>query len=136
MNDIYLSSTTPVTGYDADEGEVYLVVEATAENVTTTPNIFLSRTLRVIVDGAIEAETAPDTVVSLRDGDNVAFLQAGLPAQVAFLWPVDERFIDPGDEIFLGIFERYDLEDDPRFDDSKSDPVPVVRLAETIGDLR
>lgn len=136
VDDIYLSRTAPVTGYEVDDGEVYLVVEVTAENVTTEPNVFLRRALRVLVDGAIPADKAPENVVELRTGDGVNFLQAGLPTRVAFVWKLDEDLIEPGQEIFLGIFERYDVPDDPRFDDAKSDPVPIVRLAETIGEFR
>ncbi len=108
VDDIYLSRTAPVTGYDPDEGDVYLVVEATAENTTASPNIFVNRSLRVLVEGAIGSTDAPYNVVDLRTGDAVSFLQAGLPIQVAFLWVVDEDRIEPGQEIFLGIFERYD----------------------------
>jgi hypothetical protein len=136
VDDIYLSDTKPVSGLDADEGEVYLVVEATAENVTAAPNIFLNRALRVLVEGAISSTEGPYYVIDLRNGDNVSFLQAGLPVKVAFLWRVDEDLVEPGEEIFLGIFERYDVPDDPRFDDAKSTPVPIVRLVETVGPLR
>ena len=115
---------------------MYLVVEATAENVTAGPNIFVNRALRVLVEGAISSTEGPYNVIDLARGDDVSFLQAGLPVRVAFLWKVDEDLIDPGEEIFLGIFERYDVPDDPRFDDAKSAPVPIVRLAETVGPLR
>ena len=136
VDDIYLSRATPVTGYELDDGEVYLVVEATAENMTAEPNLFLSRALRVLVEGAIPSDERPYNVVELRTGDGVDFLQAGLPTRVAYFWKLDEDLIEPGQEIFLGIFERYDVPDDPRFDDAKSDPVPVVRLAESIGEFR
>jgi hypothetical protein len=132
VDDIHLSRTAPVTGYDAPDGEVYLVVEATIENTTDQPNIFFSRALRVLVEGAIGSTDSPYNVVELRTGDGLSFLQPGLPVEVAYLWSVDERLIDAGDEIFLGIFERYDAPDDPRFDDGKTTPVPIVRLAETI----
>jgi hypothetical protein len=136
VDDIYLSRTAPVTGYDpAEEGDVFLVVETTAENTTNKPNIFIDRALRVLVDGAIGSTDAPYSVVDLRTGAYLDFLQPGLPLKVAYLWPVDERFIDPGQEIFLGIFERY-AQEDPRFDDYRSEPVAIVRLAESIGDYR
>ena len=136
VDDIYLSHTAPVTGYDpAEEGDVFLVVEATAENTTTKPNIFLDRALRVLVEGGISSTDSPYSVVDLRTGAYVDFLQPGLPLKVAYLWPVDERHIDPGQEIFLGIFERY-AQDDPRFDDYRSEPVAIVRLAETVGAFR
>lgn len=136
IDDIHLSSTAPVTRYDAKEGKVYLVVEATAENVTTTPNIFLSRAVRVIVEGAIDGNDEPYNVVSLRDGGGVGFLQAGLPEKVAFLWEVDANRIEAGADITVGFLERYDLVDDPRFDDSKSTPEAVARLLDTVGGLR
>ena len=136
VDDIYLSRAAPVTGYELDDGEVYLVVEATAENMTPEPNLFLSRALRVLVEGAIPSDERPYNVVELRTGDGVDFLQAGLPTRVAYFWKLDEDLIEPGQEIFLGIFERYDVPDDPRFDDFKSSPVPIVRLAETIGEFR
>jgi hypothetical protein len=136
VDDIHLSRTAPVTGYDAPDGEIYLVVEATIENTTDQPNIFFNRALRVLVEGAVGSTDSPDNVVDLRTGDGVSFLQPGLPVEVAYLWSVDERQVDAGDEIFLGIFERYDAPDDPRFDDGKTSPVPIVRLAETIGDFR
>jgi hypothetical protein len=136
IDDIHLSSTEPVTGYDVKYGAVYLVVEATVENTTTAPNIFLGNALRVLVEGAIGSTKSPYNVVDLRTGDGVSFLQPGLPTRVAFLWQVDLRRIAPGDEIFLGIFERYDRPDDPRWDDGKTEPIPIVRLQERIGELR
>lgn len=136
VDDIYLSRTAPVTGYDpAEDGDVYLVVEATVENTTNEPNIFVDRALRVLVEGVISSTERPYSVANLRTGEYVDFLQPGLPLKVAYLWPVDERFIEPGQEIFLGIFERY-AQDDPRFDDYLSEPVAIVRLAETIGEFR
>ena len=136
VDDIYLSRTAPVTGYDPKEGTVYLVVEATAENVTAAPNIFLRRALKVLVEGAVSGTEDPYSVVELRTGVGVSFLQAGLPTRVAFLWQVDEDLIEPGQEIFLGLFERYDRPEDPRFDDAKSTPTAIVRLQETIGEFR
>jgi hypothetical protein len=136
VDEIYLSRTAPVTGYDAEEGHVYLVVETTAENTTSGPNIFLNRALRVEVDGAISSTDAPYNFVDLRTGDGVSFLQPGLPVQVAFFWEVEEDRIDAGGEILLGIFERYDSPDDPRFDDAKTSPVPMVLVEESIGDFR
>jgi hypothetical protein len=55
---------------------------------------------------------------------------------VAFVWEVDEDLVDPGDQIFLGLFERYDQPEDPRFDDAKTVPTAIVRLDETIGAYR
>jgi hypothetical protein len=136
VDDIYLSRTAPVTGFDPEEGSVYLVVETTAENTTTTPNIFIGRALRVLVDGTISSTENPYNVVELRTGSAVGFLQAGLPTRVAFVWQVDEDLIEPGQRIFLGLFERYDRPDDPRFDDSKTAPTAIVRLDETIGAYR
>ena len=136
VDDIYLSSTAPVTEYEPEEGYVYLVVEATVENTTDSPNIFLSRALRVLVRGAVGSTESPYNVVDLRTGDGVPFLQAHLPKRVAFLWQVDDDLIESGDVIFVGLFERYDRPEDPRFDDAKSAPMPIVRLEETIGDLR
>lgn len=136
VDDIYLSNAAPVTGYELDEGEVYLVVEATTENVTDAPNIFFSQALRVLVEGAVDSTKAPHNVVDLRTGDSVSFLQAGLPTRVAYLWKVDGRRIEPGQTIFLGLFERYDKPDDPRFDDSKTNATPIVRLEESIGEFR
>lgn len=136
IDDIRLSPTAPVTGYDAGDGKVYLVVEATLENVTTAPNIFQSRAVRVLVDGVISGNDAPYHVVELRSGDGLSFTQPGLPTRVAYLWQVDASRIDVGDDIIVGIFERYDAPDDPRFDDAKTSPVVVVRLLETIGGSR
>lgn len=136
VDDIYLSRTAPVTGYEPEYGYVYLVVEVTAENTTAAPNYFFTRALRVLVEGAIRSVKAPYNIVELRDGDGLSFLQAGLPTRIAYLWPVDEDLINPGDEIFLGLFERYDRPEDPRFDDAKTEPTAIVRLEETIGDFR
>jgi hypothetical protein len=130
---IRLSPTAPVTEYDAPEGEEFLIVEATLENVTNDPNLFASRLLRVIVDGALDGNDAPDRVVELRTGGYADVLQPGLPTKIAFLWPVPAGSIDEGAMITIGIFERYDMVDDPRFDDSKTNPVPVARITSTIG---
>jgi hypothetical protein len=136
VDDIYLSRTAPVTGYEPKFGYVYLVVETTAENTTAAPNIFIGRALRVLVEGAVRSTISPYNVAELRTGGAVGFLQPGLPTKVAFVWQVDEDLIDPGDQIFLGLFERYDRPEDPRFDDAKTAPTPIVRLDETIGAYR
>ena len=90
----------------------------------------------MIVEGAVRAGDTPYSTVELRNGDSIQFLQPGLPTEVAYIWQVGVGSVAPGDRIVLGIFERYDFVDDPRYDDSKTDPVPVVRLVETVGERR
>lgn len=136
VDDIHLARTAPITEYDAPDGQIYLVVEATVENTTAAPNIFVNRAVRVLVEGVVSGNDAPYNVVDLSTGDGVPFLQPGLPVRIAFLWAIDDARLEPGDEIIVGIFERYDMVDDPRFDDSKTDPVPIVRLVESIGAFR
>jgi hypothetical protein len=136
VDDIYLSLTSPVTGYDVADGELYVVVEVTVENTTDSPTVFMTNVLRILIDGAVSANDRPYNIADLRTGAGVPFLQPGLPARVAYVWRVPEGSVEPGDRIMLGIFERYDWVDDPRFDDSKTDPEVVVRLVETVGGFR
>lgn len=129
-----LSDTAPFTGYDADDGEEYLIVEATVENVTTLPNLFADASLRVLVSGVLSANTRPDSVVDLSTGEYSPVLNPGLPAELAYVWPIERGAIADGDELIVGILERYDNADDPRFDDAKTAPVPVARIVTTVGE--
>jgi len=86
-----------------------------------------------VIVGSIDGNDSPDNVVELRTGGYFDVLQPGLPTKIAFLWPVRAGTVDEGATITIGIFERYDMVDDPRFDDSKTNPVPVARITSTIG---
>jgi hypothetical protein len=46
---------------------------------------------------------------------------------------VDAGAVAAGDDIVIGIFERYRAVDDPTFDDAYTAPVPVARIETVIG---
>lgn len=115
------------------EGVSYLVVEATLENVLPGPSIFEREVVRVIVDGVIEAEDEPESVIDVRTKAQVGPLQPGIPMRVAYVWPVDAPGLAVGDDLIVGIFERYEIADDPLFDDARTRPRGAARVLTTIG---
>jgi len=56
--------------------------------------------------------------------------------QVAYVWPIESGAITGGDDLIIGILERYAITDDPIFDDAKSRPRGAARVLTTIVDAR
>ena len=132
---VHLSTSAPVTGYDLDEGKVDVVVEATLTNTTDRPNYFAGNAVRVFLDGVIDPDRdEPDSVIELRSGGALPFLQPGLPTKVSYIWTVDAADVAAGDQIVAGVFQRHPVADDPLFSDAQSAPEPIVRIITTIED--
>lgn len=130
---IYLSSVQPASGYEPDDGEQYVVVEATVDNTTAEPSIFGRDLLRIVVDGVVEPDVAPDGVYFARQGVVLDFLQPGVQADMIFTWPVPEGTVAPGDDAIIGIFEQFQVLDDPVFGDTAyGSPTPTARILTTI----
>lgn len=130
---VYLTSRIPGQTYDADEGVQYLVVAATMLNTTDGTSTLTDELVRVLLEGKISANDAPDRgLVDPRTGSQVSFLQPGIPLDGVFVWEVDDTVQD-GDEIILGLFDQFAM-DDPRFSDTAySAPTPTARVLTTIG---
>lgn len=123
--------------YDTEaEGKKYLVVEATLDNELDSPNIFERDVVRVIVEGVIEAEDEPASVLEVRTGSQTGPLQPGIPMRVAYVWEVDADSIVDGDDLIVGIFERYEIADDPLFDDARTRPRGAGRVLTTVEELQ
>lgn len=133
VTEVYVSTTHPVLGYELEDDKTYLVVEATFENTTDLPSLFADDALRVIVEGAIDADADPDGLYAPGTNAQVTFLQPDLPTEVVVVWEAPASRLDPGDDIAIGIFEQYRALDDPRFEDALTAPVPVARIDTIIG---
>ena len=131
---VYLTAVNPATGSPAEAGEQFLAVTATLENTSTRPNLWQRDTIRVVVDGAIEPEKQADTNVEFPGNRGISFLQAGLPTDLVYLWRIKTTDAAPGDEVIVGIFDRFRVTNDPVFDDTAyTSPTPVARIVTTIG---
>lgn len=133
IESVTLRSAKPDRYATESDGSSYLVVEATLDNVLPGPNIFERDVVRVIVDGVIEAEDEPESVIDVRTKAQVAPLQPGIPMRVAYVWLVDTDSLAVNDDIIVGIFERYEIADDPLFDDARTRPRGAGRVLTTIG---
>ena len=135
VNRVYLTSINPATNLEAEAGTQYLAVEATLENTTKRPNIWQRDTIRVLLDGAIEPTVTAESNVEFPSNRQISFLQAGLPTDVVYLWAIDSADAAAGDDIIIGIFDRFRITNDPIFDDTAyTSPIPVARIVTTIGE--
>lgn len=134
VTSVYLTTVNPATGTPAEAGEQFLAVNATLENTSTRPNLWQRDTIRVVVDGAIEPEEQSDSNVEVPGNRGISFLQAGLPTDLVYLWRIKTTDATPGDDVIVGIFDRFRVTNDPVFDDTAyTSPTPVARIVTTIG---
>ncbi|HWR85963.1 MAG TPA: hypothetical protein VN200_08220 [Rhodoglobus sp.] len=133
VDGVVLSRERPSSEYD-DEEHDYVVVNLTVTNSTTTPTLFLSNSVRIVLGDVVDEFTAPDGATDPRNGTQVQFLQPGLPTEVAMSWQVTRGDVAVGDDIRIGVFERYDAPEDPRYRDAKTAPVVVAKLDTTVGE--
>lgn len=135
---VYLTDRAVVTGYELDEGVTNLVVTGTLLNTTDRPSILGQDLVRVLVEGVINPDDDdPDRAVELRNGSSLGFLQPGLPVEVAWVWKVSTDSVEVGDDIIVGVFERYKIEYDPVFgDDAFTSAQPIARIITTVGASR
>lgn len=135
---VYLSDRAVVTGYDLDEGITSLVVTGTLLNTTDRPSSLGRELVRVLVEDVINPDDdEPTHVVEMRNGDGISFLQPGLPIEVAWVWEVPTASVAVGDDIIVGVFERYKIDYDPVFGDSAfTSAQPIARIITTIGTSR
>ena len=127
----YLTLQQPGYTFDADEGMQYFVVEATALNTTSTPDVLDRGLVRILLGDEVGPEDPPDGVV--KDGGfSLDFLQPGLEVHALYYWLVPDTVAD-GDDVVVGVFERH-LIDDPRYGgDVYSLGEPMARVITTIG---
>ena len=129
-----LTTTAPGTGYALDDGTVDLIVEATLQNTTNQATLFGSDLVRVLLTGVIDPKRDhPYSVVELRSGHSLNFLQPGLPTRVAFVWQLKVSDVTRGDPLIIGVFQRHPIANNPLFADAQSAPVPVERILTTVG---
>ena len=135
---VYLSETKPVTGYELEEGDVAVVVEGTLLNTTDRISTLGPSVVRVLLEGVINPDDAKDpSTIERRNGDANAFLQPGLATEVAWYWEVPADSVATGDEIIVGVFERYKIAYDPVYGDTAySNMVPIVRIITTVEGAR
>jgi len=70
-------------------------------------------------------------LIDPRSGDLVGFLQPGIPLTAVFSWEVDDS-VKNGDDIIIGLFDRFAV-DDPRFGDTAYSTTSTARILTTIG---
>lgn len=131
---VHLATTAPTSGYDLPDGKVDVVVEATLTNTTDTANLFASNAIRVLLTGVISPDRDEPSLIELRSGSAVQFLQPGLPTKVAYVWQVDSADVAAGDSIVVGVFQRHPDTENPLFPDAQSAAEPVARIITTIED--
>lgn len=133
ITSVYLTTRAPGQVFDADPGTQFLVVAATMLNTTHDTRTLTSDLVRVLLEGEVSGNDDPDRgLIDPRTGSQVGFLQPGIPLEGVFVWEVDDTVKD-GDEIIVGLFDRFAL-DDPRFSDTAyTNPSPTARILTTIG---
>jgi hypothetical protein len=127
---VHLADRVPGRQYDADEGKQYLVVEATALNTSDGPGGLTADLVRVLLEGEVSGNDA-GSFVDPRTGNQVGFLQPGIPLDGVFYWEVDDSVRD-GDDIIIGLFDRFAV-DDPRFSDTAYTTTVTARILTTVG---
>ncbi|MGV8885130.1 MAG: hypothetical protein ACOH1T_06020 [Microbacteriaceae bacterium] len=136
VHGVYLSDTLPTNGTRADDGEVFLIVEATAETTKDAPSLFSRNLIRVFIDDVVSADTDPDRVVELRSGEGSGFLQPGIPSRVAYAWKVKAEALSVGDDVIIGVFDQFAVKGDPLWGDTSfTGPTPVARVLTSIDRL-
>jgi hypothetical protein len=123
-----LSDSTPVNHFTED-GKQYVIVEVEVTATTDEPTLVASRLVRVLLEGVISPDDGetPD-MDELRNGTYPDPLQPGLPTRIAYSWEIDAGRAQVGDQIIIGVYERYDDPNSAVFEDGKTAPVPVVRI--------
>lgn len=132
VESVTLRSTMPDRFATEAENMSYVVVETTLDSELDGPNIFEREVVRVIIEGVIGANDEPESVLEVRTGAQVGPLQPGIPMRVAYVWAVDTGAITEGDDVIVGIFERYAIADDPLFDDARTRPRGAGRVVTTV----
>lgn len=131
VTSVTLSARAPGQTFDADEGKQYLVVSATLLNTTKTPTTLTSELVRVLIEGEVSAND-PGSFVDPRTGNQVGFLQPGIPLDAVFSWEIDDTVAE-GDDVIVGVFDHFPI-DDPRYSDGAYSPAePVARILTTVG---
>ena len=135
ITSVSLTTRAPGQSYEADEGTQYLVVAATLLNTTDDPGSMTSELVRVLLEGEIDPSDDGRGLVDPRTGNQVGFLQPGIPLDAVFWWEVDDTVKD-GDDIIVGLFDHFPV-DDPRFGDTAySAPTATARILTTVGASR
>lgn len=132
ITSVTLAPRIPGQQYDAEEGKQYLLVAATMLNTTKASGTLTVDLVRVLLEGKISGNDQARALRDPRTGEQVGFLQAGLPVSGLFVWEVDDS-VKEGDDIIIGLFDQFAV-DDPRFGDTAyTSPTPTARIITTIG---
>lgn len=95
----------PGSTLDPEEGVAYLAVYGRVENMTARTQLAPSDLL--VVEGAGPHDlTAADSVTLVADPGGLPELQPGLPADLAFVWEIDEGTVAPGDDLRVIVVDR------------------------------
>jgi len=132
VNWVSFTNVDPVSGYVLTDGEVFILVDVTLENLTDRPTIFGRDAVLIEVPDVVTAETSPDAFLEQRTGDGLLFVQPGVPVDVYFRWQVPAASVAVDDTIYLGIFERFPVADDPVFGDTAYTGPRFVARIETV----
>lgn len=118
-----LTDLAPGYSFEPDEGNTYLVVEATVTNnarVTTTAFTDL------LQFDWLEDPLATRTV-RLIDGSGVPQANPGIPTAVAFVWEIPEARVSTGDSVRLTVMAKsFTADGDVTFGSYWSDPRPTA----------
>lgn len=135
ITSVRLSPNRPGTDLEAETGSQYLLVTAILENDGLVPSSNGRSLVRVVLDGAIGADTEVDSLREVRTNSQLTFLQPGLPVEVEYAWPIAKDAAAPGDSLIVGLLTRYPIPYDPVFGDTAlTQPSAVARIVTTIGD--
>lgn len=123
VHSAYLADVAPGFTLEPDEGNTYLVVEATVTNHGRVTTITFSDLLQLDqLEDPLAARTA-----RLIDGSGLPHANPGLPIAVAFIWEIPEGTVSPGDTVQLTVMAKSFMEDgDVTFGSYWSDPQPTA----------
>ena len=128
----YLTATQPGQTFEADEGMQYFVVEARLLNTSTGPDVLDRGLVRILLGDVVAPEDEPYGFIDADSGLGLDFLQPGITVNALYFWQVPTT-VAAGDELFVGIFDRERIVDDPIFGDTRYSTEPVVRVITTVG---
>ncbi|MGV3713010.1 hypothetical protein [Pseudolysinimonas sp.] len=109
IDDVYLTDEHPNGYEELEPGEEWLIVVATLENQTDTPQdpmgstSFWSFTVPGVVELGEPLSIADYWVRLVRDDTNGAVLSPGVPDTVMFVFRVDDGLFSDGDEVRIGL---------------------------------
>lgn len=123
VHSAYVGDVAPGYSFEPEEGNVYLVVEATVTNNARVTTVTFSELIRV---DQLEEPVALRTA-RLVDGSGLPQANPGVPTGVGFVWEVPEGSVSPGDTVRLTITAKsFTADGDVTFGSYWSDPQPTA----------